>query len=110
VIRFDLPFPPRELSPNARVHWGIKAREARKARQWAAFGAIAAGARGLGVRPVRVLLSKPRASMDDDNARAMLKAYQDGISDALGCNDNRLPVTVEIGPCVRGGRVTVEIG
>jgi crossover junction endodeoxyribonuclease RusA len=87
-ITITLPLPPKELSPNARVHWAKKAGTTKKAR------ALAWGeARALGW-PNRKLLPWLRAQTqavfyfpterdrDQDNAAASLKPYWDGIADA----------------------------
>src|SRR5687767_2435467 len=53
---------------------------------------------------------KTRNAIDDDNARSSLKAYQDGIANALGINDSQFDApTIHFGEPVKGGRVVVSI-
>jgi len=79
-----LPLPPRELSPNARPHWAVKARAIRQYRETAYLSALA-------VRPARpwqtakvtaCFFFRTRRRRDRDNLLASLKAAFDGIADA----------------------------
>lgn len=95
-----LPIPHRRLSPNGRTHWGRKAKLTRAARVKAKLLTLQSlgdqfHARGLPVPPFAGYslvhyfpTAQPR---DDDNADAACKAYRDGIADALGIDDRRLP-------------------
>lgn len=89
TLRLELPFPPPQLSPNARVNWREKAavtasyREAcgwvgiaerKKAYLWAGFD---------GPVRARVTFVVPnRRKRDTDNLLAMLKPAWDGLVDA----------------------------
>lgn len=85
-----LPWPDAKLSSNARVHWSQKARLKSQART-----AAWALAREQGVKE-----AMPDASLtftyhppdnrrrDVQNVPSMLKAYIDGIADAMGCDDH----------------------
>lgn len=90
-----LPMPPKELSPNARVHWGRKARATRKYRLTAAVAADFAK-RGqqpdgnVDYREARVqvkLFSRTAHRRDGDNLIASMKSAFDGIADALEVDD-----------------------
>jgi len=84
--------PPRELSPNARVHWRVRSKHTKAYRETASLATVVAG-RVLfdGDRPIKVNVTyaweKGRRVVDDDNGWAMMKAGRDGIADALGVND-----------------------
>lgn len=114
MICVELPWPHKDLSPNARPHRMAKARATKKAR--ADAKAVASSqARRVVIEPkpvrVRVTFSPPgRHGYDDDNLMASVKAYRDGIADALGINDNlfRMAPPV-IGEVVKGGNVRFEI-
>ena len=73
---------------NARVHWGKRARRARKQRDAARMLVRMAGAdvEGLGTITVTLTRIAPRA-LDSDNLSSALKAVRDGIADALGLDD-----------------------
>lgn len=78
--------PPRELSPNARVHHMAKARHTKATRQ-TIWGAVKHAewpeqpARGA-PRLLRITLRKKGVLLDDDNAVAWCKAVIDGVFDA----------------------------
>lgn len=86
VIR--LGWPPKELNPNARVHWGKKSRhtkayraEAVIATQAALKGAVAVADTEI---PLLVTFYPPdNRARDDDNIIASFKAARDGIAQAL---------------------------
>lgn len=108
----NLSWPNRNLSPNARVHRHAKARSTKEARREAFFATKAAGLRPGDVpagAAVRFTLHKPNAQIDDDNAIAWMKAYQDGIADALGRTDHGLRVSWAFGEPRKPGAVVVEI-
>ena len=73
---------------NARVHWGKRARRARKQRDAARMLVRMAGAdvEGLGTIMVTLTRIAPR-DLDSDNLSSALKAVRDGIADALGLDD-----------------------
>ncbi|MDE2000804.1 MAG: hypothetical protein KGI52_17965, partial [Burkholderiales bacterium] len=75
-----LPWPPRELSPNARVHWSTKAKQSAqyKATGWVAFNEAKRGESRLPLPRIplelRLTLHPPtRAARDIDNIIAQLK-------------------------------------
>lgn len=89
-VKISLPFPPRELSPNARVHWARKAKVIAAYRQWCGWAARV-GDTGfllpsLTLKPpveatvTFVLPDKRRRDMD--NLLASLKPMWDGLVDA----------------------------
>ena len=106
TLCFEIPYPPGALSPNARVHWGAKARHAKKARSEAMLVAQSA-ARQAGFVPsdrLRVhLLFKPTTARirDRDNALASMKPALDGIASALQVNDAVFEPVVEFAPSDR---------
>jgi len=93
----NLPWPDKNLSPNARVHWAVKAKATKKARGDAHLMTKAA-TRGLtfseysfqfGVSVTRIYSPPNRNRRDKDGCDAATKAYLDGISDALGIDDSK---------------------
>lgn len=109
---FELPFPAKVLWPNGRGHWGEKSRAFKAHKEWAWAAALNAKipvARGTVNWNVTVH-PKTRHPIDDDNARASLKAYQDGIALALGVDDKAFAAPVlTFGEPVKGGLVVVTI-
>ena len=89
VVRLRLPLPPKELSPNARIHWAQKARAAADYRLAAKVeGLNAKRASGLVVplvTPVSMgllFILKDKRRHDLDNLLASIKSGLDGLVDA----------------------------
>ena len=96
TLKVVLPLPPKELSPNARVHWGRKARAVKRYRLVAS--AATEGALVEAGRPDAAweatslqifLFNRTRHRRDPDNLLAAMKSAFDGIADALGVDDAR---------------------
>jgi crossover junction endodeoxyribonuclease RusA len=113
-ITFTLPFPPKELAPNARLHWAQK-EEKRKAQKEAGHY-LAYPFRGkLGQEYVSLsLLFVPadRRCFDLDGLLSRSKYALDGVATGLGINDKQFrPITLDIGePDAKNPRVDVTIG
>ena len=108
----SLPWPDRVLSPNSRAHWSRRAKAVKAARTQA-YWLAHMGMTELpdGPVPVRVVFHPPdKRHRDLDNCPSMCKAYLDGIADAYGVNDARFVLTLERGPVIKGGCVSVTIG
>lgn len=109
----DLPYPHKALWPNGRAHWAAKAREVKKHRHWAYVAARAAKPIYTGDTPIAVSLTvhgKPRGVMPDkDNCIAAMKAYQDGIADALGIDDARFLAPTVSFASKRASRFVIEV-
>jgi crossover junction endodeoxyribonuclease RusA len=87
IAAIDLPWPDRALHPNARKHWGAKARATKAARRDAAWATKAAGVRLTGYASLHVTASftPPDARRrDTDGMLSSIKPYLDGIADVVG--------------------------
>lgn len=81
-----LPYPPRSLSPNARVHWGQKSRATKEYR----FACMVAGLEARKQAPpctthrtLTLVFQKTKGVLpDEDNCLAHVKAGIDGLRDA----------------------------
>lgn len=106
-----LPWPPRELSPNARVHWAKKAKAAKAYRQtaWALTKAELGRDRIQAARLSLVFHPPSRRRMDIDNMLASVKAGIDGISDATGIDDSNLAISLVRREPKKGGEVVAVI-
>lgn len=110
-----LPWPARDLHPNARVHFMALAKAKKAARQSAAWATKAEWS-GL-VLPEEGRLHlwidfypPDRRHRDDDGLLSSMKAARDGIADALGINDSRFVSHPYIKDEVRkGGAVEIRI-
>lgn len=112
----ELPFPDKILWPNGRGHHMAKHRAFQKHKQWAYIESRAVFGHKGGT-PVTTPVDwsvtfypKTRNAVDDDNARASLKAYQDGLAMALGVDDKLFNApSVSFGEPIKGGLVRIEI-
>ena len=89
-----LPWPPKELSPNARVHWAVKSGAAKRQRRDACIAVKLAGWNAAALPEGRLHLwidfyPPTRRLPDDDNMLSRMKPARDGIADALGIDDRR---------------------
>ena len=88
-----LPWPPKELSPNARVHWSKKSKSAKAYRLACYVLALEAGLRSVDWEgKVHIWLDfypPDKRQRDDDNLVASFKSGRDGLADALGIDDKR---------------------
>lgn len=93
--RITLPWPSRDLHPNARVHWARRAKATRAAREAGFYAAIAAGWRTVawpktGRLHLWIDFYPPdKRRRDDDGLLTCAKPARDGIADALGIDDVR---------------------
>ena len=115
-MRVDLPWPPRHLSPNARVHWAVLARDKAAYRfscMWLAKVAFCATGEPAFAVPVLVAIhfSPPdNRGRDLDNMLASCKAGLDGVAQAIGVDDKHWHLDLSRGPVVKGGAVILTIG
>lgn len=111
-MRLTLPYPPAGLSPNARIHWAPKAKLTKAYRADCYWAAKEGGARVVEPVPLALTITfhPPRAGrIDRDNRIAAFKAGQDGLAQAMGCDDSIFVPTYRMGEPVKGGVVIVEI-
>ena len=109
----ELPWPSPELSPNARVHWTVKARAAKDARLEGRLLALSAKIiipKGVPLQMILVFRPPNRRWHDLDNAETMIKNYIDGIFSASEADDHQIKRTIKDldDPCP-GGKVTITI-
>lgn len=108
-----LPWPDKVLSSNARVHWAVKARATKAAREYA--WAVTLNATGAikkswpGARLALTFNPPDKRRRDEQNCIISAKALIDGIADALGIDDSKFRISYAMGEPVKGGAVRVEI-
>ena len=110
-MKVTLPWPPRTLSPNSRTHWATMAKAKAMYRHtcWAlakqSLEPISPEA-----RPLILLTFRPpsRRRHDLDNALASIKSGLDGVASALGCDDSRWRLQLEMSDQITG-EVVVEV-
>ncbi|WP_045952831.1 endonuclease [Achromobacter xylosoxidans] len=116
MITVELPWPPKELSPNHRGHWVPISKAKSRYRTAARLLARSALSKADGFsqfKAVRLAYEfyPPQArAYDRDNLAARMKAATDGIADAIGMNDRGFHFApAEIREKVKGGMVRVTI-
>lgn len=105
-----LPWPPKELSPNKRLHW----RDVHKAKalyRMVAFAMTQKVTKGH-IKATKLELEltfhePTKRKRDMDNMLAQMKAGIDGIADAIGVDDSKFSYQLKRG--MGGGRGIVEV-
>jgi crossover junction endodeoxyribonuclease RusA len=114
TIDLTLPWPHKDLSPNARVHWAHKSGLTKNARHtaWALTAQALRSVKRTAWEAVQVTVAfcpPDKRRRDRDNLIASLKASNDGISDALGIDDSKFISTYSMGEVVKGGCVKITL-
>lgn len=107
-----LPWPSKDLSPNARVHFRARAAEAKAYREQAYWMTKASDEPRPADGPIMLRLDfhPPDSRRRDlDNMLASIKSALDGIADALEVNDQRFGFELHRGTPIKGGRVRVTV-
>ena len=107
-----LPWPPKELSPNARVHWAVKSKHAKKLKQTCWAIAVESGVKLDPESMVDLYITfrpSSRRRQDMDNMLARAKYALDGVALALGVDDSKFRLHLEIGEPVKGGAIVVSM-
>jgi len=116
ALELVLPWPSKDLSPNARVHYRVKAAATKAARQLAVVLAFEAGWRDARLPEGRLHLwidcyqAPGKKLPDDDNMIGRCKAYRDGFAQVLGIDDKRFKSHPDVKNERRpGGQVVIRI-
>lgn len=110
-MQVTFPWPPKELSPNARVYWRAKAPhvQAYKAACWAETPKRLAQYSWTGEWDVNIVFQPPDLrGRDLDNMLASIKAGLDGMARAMGVNDRNFRIAMRVGPKFPKGRIIVS--
>ena len=112
MLRVELPWPPRELNPNAHVHWTRSAEAKQTAKAQGCCLTMNTEHTGIAPEMEATYTFHPpdKRKRDIDNFLASMKHYQDGVCAALGIDDSRIKRTViEWGAVVKGGKVVLRL-
>lgn len=101
----ELPYPPKELSPNVRGHWAKKAKFFKVYKEQVYY--LAKSHKPMIKFSITFF---PRSILQDrDNAIAAFKAGQDGLALAWGVNDRDFTITYEpITQSVKSGKIILK--
>jgi len=108
-MNFIIPWPPKNLNPNARPHWRTKAACVKVYRAQAYYLTKSAHVSSNALVVGLVFRPPDKRHRDLDNCLASFKAALDGIADALGVNDNQFKLSLSMGTPVKGGSVEITI-
>ena len=111
ALNFILPWPPSNLSPNARLHWSQLAKAKKAYRAACAWTAKEQGAQRLGAEKLHLTITfvpPNRRAHDLDNCLARMKSGLDGLADVLGVDDKHWSLTISKSDDI-GGMVRVEV-
>lgn len=111
MITLTLPWPPKELSPNARLHWSKLAKAKKTYRAACGWTSKEQGARRIEVATLNVkatFFPPDRRAYDQDNLIARMKAGFDGVADVLGVDDKHWVLSIALAGEI-GGFVRVEV-
>lgn len=112
MIEVLVPFPPSDLSPNARLHWAKKARAVKAYRELCAAHGWEAGLRPMKADKLNVTITftpPDKRRRDRDNMIAAFKAGADGIADVIQVDDANWVPTYHVTEPEKGGAVSVKI-
>lgn len=108
-----LPWPLTELSPNARVHWGRKAKAAKRYKHHCLMACIVGKLKSPvmdGQLHLWIDFHPPsNRRIDGDNALARIKHGIDAISEHLGIDDSMFVFHPSVKEKRTGGAVIVKI-
>jgi len=105
-----LPFPPASLSGHNSGSWRSRSAIVRKFRDLAKLATLDAGipVPDEGDIAIRFTFVPPDRRSDRLNLPIRVKAYADGIAEALGVNDSRFLPSFHFAAPAKPGRVIVE--
>lgn len=111
MTTITLPWPSAALTPHAKGNWRAKAGATKKARRLAHWLAIEAKVKRNPNAVLRVTYHPPSLRGDVHNVHGRMKAYIDGIADAMGCDDKRFLVffPAEFAGVRKPGEVVIEV-
>ena len=111
MMQIELPWPPKELSPNARLHWSTLAKAKKNYRHACAYAAVQQGVRRSEAKKLHLSLTfyaPTRRAYDLDNALARMKSGLDGLADVLGVDDKHWSLSIQRADTT-GAKVLVEV-
>lgn len=105
-----LPFPPPNLSPNSRCHWGARARAFKSYKTECVAELLPHKKHLQGRDKFSITFHPPSAHRFDlDNLVARFKAGCDALAVVTGVDDSRFSLTIAKGEPVKGGAVVIHV-
>ena len=115
MIHLTLPFPHKDLNPNAIKHWTHKAKLKKQQMsdvRWCFLAEVCGPLDTSGNIPVSFVFHPPdKRGRDIDNLLASMKAAIDQIAISLKVNDKQFrPITIDMGEVRKPAVVEITIG
>ena len=108
-----LDWPPRQLSPNARLHWAAKAKLVKAYRNACGWKVRADGIGKIVADTVHVAMTfypPTKAHYDLDGLISRMKAGLDGVADVIGVDDSKWTLSAsKAAPIGKEGMVKLEL-
>lgn len=108
-----IPWPAKELSPNARIHWAAKAKAVKGYRLACAWYAAEQRITRMDARKInaRITFHPPsNRRMDIDNMLSRAKAGIDAVSDVIGVDDSKWELSLVRGePRPKQGEIVMVL-
>ena len=111
-MNVTLAWPPKELSPNGRLHFMQLAKAKATYRAACHWECKAQGLKPVTADALHLTLTfnpPTRRRFDLDNLLARMKAGLDGVSDVVGVDDSKWSLTIKRGDPVKNGAVHIHI-
>lgn len=111
ALKIMLPWPPKELNPNARVHWTKKSSIGKKYRADCYYLTRTHRPKfPLGKIHLSIVFFPPdKRRRDLDNMLSSCKFALDALAEAWGVDDSRFWLSLDINDPVKHGAVSVEV-
>jgi crossover junction endodeoxyribonuclease RusA len=104
------PWPPKEISPNARVHWAVKSKLTKGFKNDCLNCAVQYKKELKAQSKFKIVFCPPdKRKRDADNLIASFKAGFDALSVVAGIDDSKFEWTYVRGEPVKHGAVIVEV-
>lgn len=107
-----LAWPPKELHPNKRIHWGSKSKLTKAYRNAAGWATKASGDKVEGEGSIHLYICfypPDKRRRDLDGMLSSIKAGLDGVADALMVNDCRFQLQIERCAVIKGGQIRIIV-
>lgn len=107
MIKFELPYPPRVLSPNVRKHWTAKCK-AKQDYSWA-VAAVLPKEIPDGIHLDITFHPPSKRRVDLDNCLASIKPAIDVMSKKWKIDDSIFTYSLRKGGPVKGGKIVIHV-
>lgn len=113
AVRVELPWPPKDVSPNARGHWTKLHRAKRAYGHACGWECHAQNVKPMSAEAIKATITfraPDRRARDIDNMLASIKAGIDAVAETIGIDDSKWSITIARGETLpKRGAVVMEL-